>query len=164
MPKSTPKIIKLKNDQYEKIHHFRFLKNDNKAKIWTSKYQVRCSTAQKIISDYCKKKKPLYILSGSHGNKSGENAITNKELKEESFFLEDKERYETMSPRIKIIDITMLTKKEYKSLIRNTARDALLFIATVETTKSPKKHYVAPPQRLYIQEKRHHHLRLKVLP
>ncbi|WP_395168043.1 hypothetical protein ACGP04_12595 [Piscirickettsia salmonis] len=153
MPKSTPKIIKLKNDQYEKIHHFRFLKNDNKARIWTSKYQVRCSTAQKIISDYCKKKKPLYILSGSHGNKSGENAITNKKLKEQSFFIEDKECYETMSPRIKIIDITMLTKKEYKSLIRNTARDALLFYCYSRNDTVVKEALrCASPEALYTRK------------
>ncbi|AKP72414.1 hypothetical protein Psal006b_00225 [Piscirickettsia salmonis] len=153
MPKSTPKIIKLKSDRCEKICHFRFIKNDNKAKIWTSKYQVRCSTAQKIISNYCKNNKPLYILSGSHGNKSGENAITNKELKEESFFLEDKERYETMSPRIKIIDITMLTKKEYKSLIRNTARDALLFYCYSRNDTVVKEALrCASPEALYTRE------------
>ncbi|WP_416430571.1 hypothetical protein [Piscirickettsia salmonis] len=153
MPKNTPKIIKLKNDQYEKIRHFRFLKNDSKARVWTSKYRVRSHIVDKVISDYCKKNKSIYILSGSHGNKSGDNAITNKELKEKSFFIKDKLRYEAMSPRIKVIDISTFTKKECKTFIKNSSIDILLFYCYSRNDAVAKEALrCASPEALYTRE------------
>ncbi|OAJ33441.1 hypothetical protein [Piscirickettsia salmonis] len=126
MPKYSPEMIILRDDQYKKQRNFKYLRNDYKSKIWTSKYIVSNSSAQRIIADYCNNKKFLYIFSGSHGNPKGQNAITKKTLSERFFFYQDKKRYEKMSPRIKVIDISSLTKNEYQNLIRYTKRDALL--------------------------------------